>query len=128
MTPFKPIQFDATSFNCPICGAYSEHIWSYAKKFDKKTANVGGKIQMQENIDELVFSQCHHCKQHTVWFDMQGEIKMLFPISGTAPFPNSDMPDDIMKDFKEARNIVELSPRGAAALLRLAVQKLCVSS
>ena len=35
------------------------------------------------------------------------------------------MPEEVRKDYEEARTIVMQSPRGACALLRLAVQKLC---
>jgi hypothetical protein len=50
---------------------------------------------------------------------------MVYPLTGNAPAPNPDLPEDIRVDYEEARSIVSHSPRGAAALLRLAIQKLC---
>jgi len=50
---------------------------------------------------------------------------MIYPEDiGVAP-PNSDLDEDIRKDYTEARGIVNKSPRGAAALLRLCIQKMC---
>jgi len=50
---------------------------------------------------------------------------MLFPNATTAPMPHADMPPEVLADYEEARAISSDSPRGAAALLRLAIQKLC---
>lgn len=51
---------------------------------------------------------------------------MTFPFEGGAPLPHPDMPEDASKIFREARSIANLSPKGAAALLRLALQQLCI--
>ena len=50
---------------------------------------------------------------------------MVRPLQGAAPAPNPDMPPDVSADYNEANTVSVLSPRAAAALLRLAIQKLC---
>lgn len=50
---------------------------------------------------------------------------LLWPQSSEAPEPNADLPSDIVRDYREAGSFLSTSPRGAAALLRLAIQKLC---
>jgi len=50
---------------------------------------------------------------------------MVYPASPLGPSPIDGMPEVIRTDYEEARSIAEASPRAAAALLRLAVQKLC---
>jgi hypothetical protein len=79
----------------------------------------GFGLQIQDR--RFLISSCQRCKFPTIWF---GD-KIVFPISSTAEPPNSDLPADIARDYEEAQNISSLSPRGAAALLRLAIQKLC---
>ncbi|MDX2180300.1 MAG: DUF4145 domain-containing protein [Bryobacteraceae bacterium] len=52
-------------------------------------------------------------------------LYLVFPSGRVGPAPNPDLPEDIRLDFEEARIILNQSPRGAAALLRLCIQKLC---
>ncbi len=66
-------------------------------------------------------SQCFNCDQIAVWV----KSALVYPLRGDAPLPNIDLPEDVRFDFDEAGRIFQISPRGAAALLRLAIQKLC---
>jgi hypothetical protein len=72
-------------------------------------------------VYNLNISKCYHCKKITVWV----HDNIVFPPEKQGVPLNQDLPEDIIKDFEEARSIVGLSPRGAAALLRLCIQKLC---
>lgn len=86
-------------------------------------------LDLNERIDNTVFrlrslnlSKCYNCNNFAIW---KGDV-LLSPIARTGVKPNVDLPDEIVRDFNEARSIVDISPRGAAALLRLCIQKLCM--
>ena len=66
-------------------------------------------------------SNCFVCREICVLL----HDRLTFPAPRLGAAPNSDIPADIKRDVEEARSILNLSPRGAAALLRLAIQKLC---
>lgn len=75
-----------------------------------------------KDANSLHLSQCYNCDKVAVW--VHGNL--IFPNEKLGVPPNSDLPDNITRDYEEARGIIGESPRGAAALLRLCVQKLCI--
>jgi len=69
----------------------------------------------------LDVSLCFNCDKECLWF----RGRLFCPgFAGAAP-PSADLADDIQADYLEAASILQKSPRGAVALLRLCVQKLC---
>ena len=74
------------------------------------------------DVWNVSISRCYSCNEIAIWLD----DRIVWPQAGVAPDPNSDLPEEIQLDYQEASTILDLSPRGAAALLRLAIQKLCV--
>lgn len=73
-------------------------------------------------LENVSVSQCYNCDALALWI---GD-KMNWPAAFEGPAPNVDLPPHIRADFEEAGQILLRSPRGAAALLRLAIQKLCI--
>jgi hypothetical protein len=111
MTAYTPPTFKVTSFNCPTCGAFARQYW-----FD--LGYISGSFHRLEDLDIAI---CEHCSTPSYWHDE----KMIVPDIGGVALPNTDLPKNIKDDYNEARSILSRSPRGAAALLRLAIQKLC---
>ncbi|PFC85555.1 hypothetical protein CN272_20935 [Bacillus anthracis] len=75
------------------------------------------------HLIDLMSCKCAHCNEDSFWY----KEKMIYPSKSPAPNPHPDIPADIIDDYNEAANILNNSPRGAAALLRLALQKLMKS-
>lgn len=74
-----------------------------------------------QNVRNLHFSRCYSCGDIAVWLGSN-----VFPRKNFDILINEDMPADAKADFEEATTIVDASPRGAAALLRLSIQKICI--
>ena len=111
------------SFHCPLCGVLSEQTWSNNIRCHYTWTHPSGQQAGNEyTLVKTMTSKCSHCKEVSFWVNE----KMVYPISGNVEMANTDLPEDIKNDYNEAKDIVNISPRGAAALLRLAVQKLCI--
>lgn len=107
------------SFTCPHCGVLArQYQWGHEIKKASQT------IYAEANISyaPLKISVCENCGENCVWVTNQ----YVYPDRGNAPRPNPDMPPEVQENYEEAARIYTKSPRGAAALLRLAIQKLMV--
>lgn len=78
-------------------------------------------VYLEKRLGNVHVSTCYACKESALWL----HDRLIFPVRGSAPLPNPDMPSDVLADYEEADRILNASPRGAAALLRLSIQKLC---
>ena len=115
---------DGWSFDHVKDAAVREHL----EKFTEKMASgrpffdpASGGVYNFQHLHNVHVSRCFNCKDVSLWiYD-----RLIYPQKGEAPPANTDMPEDIRRDYEEASTILDLSPRGAAALIRLCIQKLC---
>jgi len=110
--PHVPPEFEKLDFHCPRCGVYAHQSWGYVKvRQDGYTRDA----------DEARTCKCQHCGRYSWWLYEQ----LVDPPVALGTSPHIDMPKDVKEDYEEARSIGAQSPRGACALLRLGVERLC---
>jgi hypothetical protein len=115
-------------FHCPHCNVYAKQRWSHINAGGDQynshyhTSNINRQTITSGNLPEdWTLSMCEHCGGMMIWFE--GDI--IYPKKITVDQPNQDLSDEIKADYLEAANVLADSPRSAAAILRLALQKLC---
>lgn len=110
--------FKASGFLCPVCDVYAKMDWSKSSRLNHNY--------------ELWYAECQHCRSESIWrveYDVTNYVlgaKMIHPDVTVPTIPTQDMPEDVKADFNEAKLVFNKSPKAAAALLRLALQKLCI--
>lgn len=75
-----------------------------------------------QSLENVFITECFNCHKLALWVGG----KLTDPSMRAGATPNPDIEEHIRADIEEARSILGSSPRGAAAILRLALQKLCV--
>lgn len=145
-------KFGAGSFRCIHCSTVSQQTWFAGKNASDrifeamrnifhdyrshlqsyKQDAIKEYLQHMENElrgafkalvpSSVAVSICSACGDPSIW--VREEI--VYPKLSIVEQPNKDLNDEIAKIYMEAASIVGSSPRGAAALLRLALQKLLI--
>jgi len=108
MNKYYPPVFEAEQFHCLHCSVYAKQTW--------------GILRIDGSPTDFKYSKCHHCYKKCYWY----KGKMIVPSEAHVSPPHKDLPEACLLEYNEARDIASRSPRAAAALLRLAVQKLMI--
>jgi hypothetical protein len=115
-SPYIPPKFKTAAFNCPYCNAFAAQTWQHLYPLFRQSH------PMENESRRFWMSSCSHCRAVSTWYDE----RLLVPDTSAAPMPHGDMPGSCKPDFDEARSVLQRSPRAAAALLRLCLQRLCI--
>ncbi|OCL82667.1 hypothetical protein AAW30_01491 [Arcobacter porcinus] len=146
----KELGYGNKKFICPFCKTMAQQEWKEVKLLGKIFNNLSNniyfdyrrnildyeqeaihrflahsKIIIEKNLnyilpDNFAMSQCQSCNNFALWVNKE----IVYPKKILIDAPNSDMNQDIQNLYNEAALILTDSPKGAAALLRLALQKL----
>ncbi len=145
-------KFMSKKFQCPHCDVVARQGWFNSNQFSSVIFNIYNHIFLdyraniddyaQENIKSFLntvnskfpndinliiphncsIATCDSCNLFSVWVDG----KIVYPKRLPVDPPNEDMNDEVKSLYIEASNIFSDSPKGATALLRLALQKLLI--
>lgn len=123
----KPL---ADTYTCPFCDVTTKVRWygmrsvssvgTPSEEEDGYYELVGGRYCYNGEVSNWAFAECSHCSQMTVW----RKDRMVYPSQCPVGEPNEDMPTDVMACYREAADVLQVSPRSSAALLRLGLQHL----
>jgi hypothetical protein len=143
-------EYGNKKFQCPHCNTVASQEWFTANNAGETATNIVQHLYLNYrlSIDDYAQRQivsflkeidrdfknnfysfvpngfsvatCSSCDDFTLWVNNE----IVYPKKTTLPPPNDDLNEDIKALYIEASSILVDSPKGATALLRLALQKL----
>lgn len=120
---YKQPKFQEKGFTCPNCSAYTQHVWNSTLVNETYGDFCGsyGPMSSAQKVTPLYVCKCSMCGYISFWYKKE----LIWPLNTGVQSANSEMPNDIKELYDEAASIIELSPKGSCAILRLALQILC---
>lgn len=106
---YYPPKFKSAEFHCPFCRVFAHQVW--------ENMFIHQRVATLLPIESSV---CAHCQKRAYWI----AGRMIFPDEAPIEPAHPDLPEECLQDYEEARSVFSRSPRAAAALLRLSLQKL----
>jgi hypothetical protein len=107
---YYPPEYGKDEFNCAHCKVFAHQSWGGSLSSNLLNSSLP--------LNFLTVSKCRHCYELSIWI----EGSLVYPAQITVEDPNDDMPDEVKKLYRESAQILPISPRAAAALLRLGLQ------
>ncbi len=111
MSKYYPPVYGESNFHCPLCHVYAKQIWAYLE------------FQGSTSRSPFTYSSCDHCQKKSYWY----KERMIVPSEAPVQSHHEDLPASCVDDYNEARDIAARSPKAAAALMRLVIQKLILA-
>ena len=138
-----------SKFKCPHCQTVAKQDWAKSDDFSSTVSNIYNHIYLDYREDiadykqtaiksyldhsnlvlesylnqilphSLFIATCQECGKYSLWINNT----LVYPQLIFVELPNDDLNEEIKSLFIEAATIVNDSPKGSAALLRLALQK-----
>lgn len=104
-------------FTCFYCNGNNQHIWD-----GRSITNDGSFTQLTKGYKKIAICRCVVCSGISIWYNGN----LIHPITSNLPVANTDTPEKIKELYNEAKNVYPISKKSSAALLRLALQYLCI--
>ena len=121
-TAYYPPEYRKKEFNCAHCKVFAHQTW--ISNLRGELVNVIALNSPNNPSEELsppglfAASKCARCNKWSIWI----EESLVYPVQIIVEDPNDDMPDEVKKLYRESAQVLSISPRAAAALLRLGLQ------
>ena len=121
----KPVLATAETIKTLAVGNVEEAEYDRKLKWAEQMASGRPFLEVRRefrnrDVQNVSISYCFNCNQMCLWVYDQ----LVWP-TRPSPEPKIDAVPNERREHEEASQVLEASPRGAAALLRLTIEKLC---
>ena len=126
-TDEKPVVATAETLKAVTFGEVEQPERDRILKWTERMASGRPFFEVQRqfrnrDVQNVSISYCFNCNEMCLWVYDQ----LVWPRRAGGPQPKIDHPLDVPRDdYEEEGQILDASPRSAAALLRLAIERLC---